>query len=553
MDMIGRTLGQYHILEEIGRGGMAVVYRAHQPTLERQVAIKVLPRELSFDQEFVERFIREARAAARLSHPNIVTIHDVGQANDSYFIVMEYVDGPSVTGLLERQGALPLEQVTEILTQVASALDYAHDRGFVHRDIKPANILLGADQTAKLTDFGIVKAAEGTRLTRTGTLLGTPAYMSPEQARGTAITRSTDIYSLGVVAYEMLSGRVPFSGDTMAVLHAHAYDPPDLTVLPPAVRGVVGHALEKDATKRYPSAGALAEALRVPVSAPSAGALVSDPQTAPAERSTGRSRGVPVWLWGALGVSAALLVTAVVLAVSFIARWGAMGAATPDLIRTATPGLVEGTDVEQTESVPAVDPGVTPTGVPPTEAFVTPTLSPTPTSSPTALATEVPTETPAPTSTAPPTPTPCGVDVYSGFAAIYGDVEPRLGCPVQPARTNQWFGEEAFERGRMLWREDNRKIYVLYNTGAWQRFDDTWNQNTDPEFACGPAESPPTPKRGFGKVWCARADVRSGLGNAIEEEHGEWGAVQDFVAGGAIVRIPSGTYILFADGKWERR
>lgn len=553
MDMIGRTLGQYHILEELGRGGMAVVYKAHQPTLERQVAIKVLPRELSFDQEFVERFIREARAAARLSHPNIVTIHDVGQADGSYFIVMEYVDGPSVTDLLQRQGALPLKQAAEILTQVASALDYAHDRGFVHRDIKPANILLGADQTAKLTDFGIVKAAEGTRLTRTGALLGTPAYMSPEQARGAAITPSTDIYSLGVVAYEMLSGRVPFSGDTMAVLHAHAYDPPDLTVLPPAVRGVVSRALEKDPTKRYRSAGALAEALRAAVSATSPGALVSEPQPALADRSTHRSRGLPVWLWGALGISAVLLVTAVVLAVSFVTRMRAIGVGTPDPVPTATPELVESIDVEQTASVSAIEPGATPTAVPPTEALATLMLSPTPTSSPTALATEMPTETLAPTSTAPPSPTPCGMDVYSGFAAIYGDVEPRLGCPVQPARTNQWFGEEAFERGRMLWREDNRKIYVLYNTGAWQRFDDTWNQSTDPEFACGPAESPPTPKRGFGKVWCARADVRSGLGNAIEEEHGEWGVVQDFVAGGAIVRIPSGTYVLFADGNWERR
>ncbi|MGD8966549.1 MAG: serine/threonine-protein kinase, partial [Anaerolineae bacterium] len=259
-DFVGRRLGQYQIVQQIGRGGMAVVYKAYQPALERHVAIKVLPRELTFDQAFVERFQREARAAARLNHPHIVTVHDVGQADGAHFIVMELVDGPSLTDLLRQRGALSPEQAAQVVSQTASALDYAHQYGFIHRDIKPGNILLAADGTAKLTDFGIVKPSEGTRLTQTGTLLGTPAYMSPEQARGTAIGPGTDIYSLGVVTYEMLSGRVPFSGPTMAVLHAHVYDPPDLTVLPGGVQPVVGKALAKDPGARYGSAGAFAQA-----------------------------------------------------------------------------------------------------------------------------------------------------------------------------------------------------------------------------------------------------------------------------------------------------
>ena len=174
-DIVGQRLGQYQIIEQLGRGGMAVVYKAYQPALERYVAVKVLPRELTFDGQFVERFLREARAAARLNHPNIVTIHDVGQAEGLHFLVMEYVDGPSLTDLLRQHGAQPPQDVARIISQVAAALDYAHQQGFVHRDIKPGNILLAPDGTAKLTDFGIVQAAEGTRLTQTGTLLGTPA------------------------------------------------------------------------------------------------------------------------------------------------------------------------------------------------------------------------------------------------------------------------------------------------------------------------------------------------------------------------------------------
>jgi hypothetical protein len=310
-DFTGRRLGQYQILQELGRGGMAVVYRAYQPSLERRVAIKVLPPELTFDRAFVERFQREARAAAHLNHPNIVTIHDVGQAEGAHFIVMELIEGPSLTDLLRQRGALSPEQAGQIVSQIASALDYAHQRGFVHRDIKPGNILLASDRAAKLTDFGIVKPSEGTRLTQTGALLGTPAYMSPEQARGSAIGHATDIYSLGIVTYEMLSGRVPFSGPTMAVLHAHVYDPPDLSVIPGTLRPVMAKALAKDPGARYGSADAFARAFAQALKAvPTAGPSPAAPAQPPPEQPPRQRRrpAVPIWAWalGAVGIALVL-------------------------------------------------------------------------------------------------------------------------------------------------------------------------------------------------------------------------------------------------------
>jgi serine/threonine-protein kinase len=226
--MIGSTLGNYQITEELGRGGMAVVYRAYQPSLNRHVAIKVLPPQLSFDPQFVERFQREARAAARLRHPNIVVIHDVGEQDGNYYIVMEYLEGRTLNQLIEQEGPLSPQRAAHIIDQVAAALDYAHQQGVVHRDVKPANIFVGKDDRVTLTDFGIAKAAtDAEQLTRTGMLMGTPEYMAPEQAEGSNVDHRTDLYSLGIVLYQMLVGRVPFRGTTPhATLHAVIYEPP---------------------------------------------------------------------------------------------------------------------------------------------------------------------------------------------------------------------------------------------------------------------------------------------------------------------------------------
>jgi eukaryotic-like serine/threonine-protein kinase len=266
-DLTGQTLGQYQVTREIGRGGMAVVYEAYQATLSRRVAIKVLPPEMAFDETFVHRFVQEARAAARLSHPNIVAIHDVGKHEGYYFIVMQLLEGEVLSDLIQRSGRLSPDRTIRIASQVAAALDYAHGQGLVHRDIKPANIIVGPGDHATLTDFGIAKAAESTRLTRTGMLVGTPEYMSPEQASGQPVGPASDLYSLGMVAYQMLAGQVPFQGEsTPALLHRQVYDQPQpvrvhAPNLPPGVDAVLAKALAKEPSQRFSSAVALTRAL----------------------------------------------------------------------------------------------------------------------------------------------------------------------------------------------------------------------------------------------------------------------------------------------------
>jgi serine/threonine protein kinase/Tol biopolymer transport system component len=266
-NLVGTQLGKYEIQAEVGRGGMGVVYKGYDPTLDRYVAVKVLAPHLVWEKEFVERFLREARAAARLKHAHIVTIHDVGQAGGSYYFVMEYLEGPTLTTVIQKRGPLPPDEVLSILHALADALDHAHSRGLVHRDVKPGNVIVGPTGHVTLTDFGIVRAARETRLTATGTIVGTPEYMSPEQARGLAVGTRSDQYSLAVAAYEMLSGKVPFEAEsTLALLHKIVYEPlPSIQLvnpdLPVGVQAVMKKALAKDPDDRYERVSAFVEAL----------------------------------------------------------------------------------------------------------------------------------------------------------------------------------------------------------------------------------------------------------------------------------------------------
>lgn len=250
------TLGRYDILGELGRGGMATVYLAHEIALDRKVAIKVMSPALALG-DGVERFKREARTSASLSHPNIIPIYAVHHSEQLLYFVMKYVEGRPLDTIIRELGTLPIPMVQAILGQVASAFGYAHRRGVVHRDIKPGNILIDDEGWAVVTDFGIAKVAEGEQLTQTGLAVGTPTYMSPEQVTAQPVTGASDQYSLGVVAYEMLTGKPPFhGGGTMAMMYAHVHQPPppiERADCPEALRDAVMRMLAKAPEDRWPS------------------------------------------------------------------------------------------------------------------------------------------------------------------------------------------------------------------------------------------------------------------------------------------------------------
>jgi serine/threonine protein kinase len=253
------TLGEYEILAELGRGGMATVYLAHDLALDRKVAIKVLAPALLLGEGMVERFKREARTAAALSHPHIIPIYAVKQSDRVLYFVMKYVAGRALDSIVRDVGPLPIPMVQTILAHVSDALSYAHRHGVVHRDIKSANIMLDEEGWAVVTDFGIAKVLQAEGLTMTGVTVGTPTYMSPEQCATREVTGASDQYSLGVVAYEMLAGRLPLRGDSiMAVMYAHFNERPRAVTelrsdCPPKLAAAVMRMLEKDPAARWPS------------------------------------------------------------------------------------------------------------------------------------------------------------------------------------------------------------------------------------------------------------------------------------------------------------
>ena len=259
---IGRVIqGRYRIVELLGRGGMAEVYTAYQESLDRYVAIKLMHGFLADDEEFLRRFQREARSVATLRHPNIVQVHDFDRDEDDYFMVMEYIDGPTLKSILEelagKQARFPHVRALNIVRDLGGALSYAHKRGMVHRDIKPANIMVDSSDHVVLTDFGIAKMVTGTQLTASGSMVGTPSYMAPEQGLGKAGDQRSDLYSLGVVLYQLLTGHLPYQADTpLAVIMMHVNDPlpdpvainPDLS---PGLQRIIQRSLAKVPTERY--------------------------------------------------------------------------------------------------------------------------------------------------------------------------------------------------------------------------------------------------------------------------------------------------------------
>lgn len=261
MNIEGKVLGnRYEILEKIGNGGMATVYKAQDQMLKRYVAVKVLREEFTTDEEFIRRFNTEAQSAASLAHPNIVSIYDVGIEDNVYYIVMELIQGKTLKQIIDEDGVLPWKWSINIASQIASALEVAHKNNIVHRDIKPHNIIITEDGVAKVTDFGIAKAVSNSTITAFGTTIGSVHYFSPEHARGGFTDAKSDLYSLGVVMYEMLTGRVPFDADTpVSIALKHMQEKPIEPIklnpaIPYSVNKIIMKAMEKDLNLRYQSA-----------------------------------------------------------------------------------------------------------------------------------------------------------------------------------------------------------------------------------------------------------------------------------------------------------
>ncbi len=285
--LVGVKIGKFQIVEMLGRGGMAEVYKGYHEELDRHVAIKIMHSFLSEDKEFLSRFRREARAMAALRHPNIVNVFDFVGENDLYYIVMEYLPGKSLKEVLEELSAskktLSMSRAVKIVLEVADALAYAHAQGMVHRDIKPANIMTRADGAAVLTDFGIAKILSGPSHTATGAMIGTPAYMSPEQGKGEPGDARSDLYALGIVFYQLLTGRLPFDADTpLAIVLKHVNEPLPLPALlnpqiPETLQSALVKATQKDPADRYQTGHEFAKAIRQALRAPKAEQTVTLP------------------------------------------------------------------------------------------------------------------------------------------------------------------------------------------------------------------------------------------------------------------------------------
>ncbi len=311
---MGELIAERYELEElVGTGGMSSVYRAHDRLLERDVALKVLHPQFTADTDYVERFRREARSVARLSHPNIVTVIDRGEQDGRQFIVFEYVRGENLKTLLQRVGPLPEEEAVRLALQIARALGFAHDNGLVHRDVKPQNVLLNGDGQAKVTDFGIARSLDVGGLTQTGTVMGTSDYIAPEQARGSQVDAQSDIYSLGAVLYELLTGEVPFPGDNfVAVALRHINEPPPSVRerrpdVSPRLDAVIRRAMAKEPRDRFGSMDELCAELSAclsPETAMSGAQTMVVPRRPTADRP---SVGPLILLLGGLAVLAAIL------------------------------------------------------------------------------------------------------------------------------------------------------------------------------------------------------------------------------------------------------
>ncbi len=413
--LIGQTVGNYEIVSLLGEGGMATVYRARQTNIRREVAFKIIRSGMSGSADFVERFAREVQTVATLNHPHILKVFDFGQVNGAAYLVMELQAGGSLATLID-QGPLDTARAATLIDQIASALDYAHRRGVIHRDLKPQNILLDTEGNAILTDFGIAKVLNTAGMTQTGMTVGTPTYMAPEQWQGLPLDARADEYALGIVLYQMLSGKLPFNGDTpFAVMHKHIYDAPpsiiaDRPDLPLAVDMVIKRAMAKNRDDRFATAGDLAAAFRAalqgqtlpatapmplmqttPPAVPLARTVADIPVTAPASQP--RERGG--WVMALIGLLAVVFFVFGAVLIYSLSRGPAAFAAVTTPTVAAVALQPSATKIPNTTAPTKAPPTIAPSAIPPTKA--PPTVAPTqvpPTIAPTLVPSVVPTNAP---------------------------------------------------------------------------------------------------------------------------------------------------------------
>lgn len=475
--MATRKIGKFDIVERLGRGGMAEVYRAYHASLDRYVAIKVLHAFLADDPEFKTRFEREARNVARLKHPNIVQVYDFDydEPSESYYMVMELVEGPTLKDRLqasaERGGLMPLDESLRIVREAAGALAYAHSRDMIHRDVKPANLMLDHDSRVVLTDFGIAKIVTGAQFTASGGMVGTPAYMAPEQGLGEAGDERSDLYSLGIILFQMVTGKLPYDAETpLAIVLKHLQTPtPSARALNPAVSEsldqVIGKAIAKEAQNRYQTASELIQdllriqrgetlpppngdkpallqtgnqdTLKLPPMDDTPTQELTTPVVPPIVEVTSPPRRGRAWMVVAVLALVVVLGLAGASSGLFAGLLGGTSTPTPtDMViaspeATATEGIAIAAMPSATPTTPAstrtpqptARPSSTPTATPtdePTAVRTAPTRAPTLTPSPTFTPTHTltPTATHTATATLPPTQTPSATVNTTGTAAV---------------------------------------------------------------------------------------------------------------------------------------
>lgn len=574
--------GRYRVARLLGQGGMGAVYRVWDMRLNAPRAIKEMMPQPDINGQILaqlqQQFQQEAAVLANLSHPHLVRVTDFFEEGGNAYLVMDFVEGESLAARIAREGCLPEPQVLAWADQLLDALEYCHGQGIIHRDIKPQNVIVRPDGRVILVDFGLVKLWNpGDPRTRTVIRsMGTPEYAPPEQydsQSGFTDVRS-DLYSLGATLYHALTGQTPPTA-TMRIVNPASLVPvrhlnPQVS---PYLEAILLRILELRPESRFQTTTELRMALRQwgggiqPPGGFPPGTFASTavmgmggpPGAGYPYAPSASASPVRPFSWKSLGLVVAALI-ALLLAGLALANLLERGRETPVTIGDTT--LTTEMETWTAAPVEVTAPReilVTEAVASPTAELVietpaeTETATATATTVPTTAATPSPTSTPLPTQTSPPTATPASAcpEVTGPFAEVWRAEQAQMGCATNDAHSG-WLAIENFERGLMFWREDNDRIYVVYQGGSWQGFANTWRDG-DPIYTCGSETTPPTPLRGFGKVWCSNATVRDGLGSAMDLERGSDGTLQDFERG-TIVRMDTGTiYLLFLDGKWSKR